>query len=49
MTEKCSGHLFWDNDTPMNERLKILREKAIYCPYCGKLRPSCVDDKSEVT
>ena len=33
----CGGHSFWVKDTPMPERLRILSEKSIYCPYCGKL------------
>ena len=32
----CEGHHFWKADTPMKERLTILSEKSIFCPYCGK-------------
>jgi hypothetical protein len=37
----CEKHSFWPANTPMKERLRILEEKAIYCPYCGKLRTEC--------
>ena len=42
--KSCEKETWWLEDTPMYERLRIISEKAIYCPYCGKLLSNHKDE-----